>query len=328
MFMISMLRVPRTLLRDCSLHRVVASACCGLLLGSLAWTPVARAQAWVPGKGQGAVSLILHQSETTKLTDSHGHADHFGKVIGRTLFLNIDYGLSDRWAISASLPFKSNRYTGQDPHNPQTLPFPNDQRFVDDGQFHDGWADWSVALRYQWRTEPFLITPFIVYSRPSHPYTFFAHSAFGNQQWALTAGVHVGGWLSPPLQNLYWQAGYAYSFEQPLDHRHVNRGVVSLEAGYFLTPRLEAHLGVEHENSYGDTINLPQDFFNADGSLNPGNLYYHDQLAASRYTNATMGLDYQLNDRYQLSLHYARTLNSANAHIYDYVASFGISRSF
>lgn len=311
-----------------ALDRVLAATCRGLACGWLAWMPVAHAQAWVPGKGHGSLSTVFQQRQSTKLTGSDGSAERFGKVIDRTFALDIDYGLSDRWAISVGLPFKSTRYTGNDPHRPQDLPFPNDQNFVDDGRYHDGFADWSVGLRYQWRTEPFLITPFIAYSRPSHKYTFFAHSAFGNQQSAWYLGVHLGDWLPAPWQKIYWQAGYTYAFLQSISHRRVNHGELSLELGYQLSPRLDTHLLVEHLNSYGDTIDLPQDFFNPDGTLNPGNLYYHDQLAAQRSTNASVSMNYQLNDDYQVSFDYGRTLKAANAHIYDYEASVGISRSF
>lgn len=317
-------------MRAGSLPWLTAAAGAGLLFAALAWVPAAQAQAWVPGKEHGSVSLTYQQRQSTKLTDSQGAiSSYFGKLIDRTEFLNLDYGLSDRWAFAASLPFGSNRYAGNDPHDPTTqLPFANDQHCIDDGRYHGGWADWSVALRYQWRSKPFLVTPFIAYSQPSHDYSFWAHSALGNQQWAWQAGVHVGNWLPPPWQNMHWQAGYTYSFEQPLDHRRVNHGALSLGLGYSMTPRLDAELRLDHQNSYGDTINLPQDFFNADGSLNPLNLYYHDQLAAARSTNAYLGLNYQLAGHYQLFVEYGRTLSTANSHIWDYRTSIGISRSF
>ena len=304
------------------------------------WTAAARAQAWVPGKGQGSLSLLYMQKQSTKLTNADGSFDPFGKVIDRTLYLTLDYGLTDRLAISAGLPFQSNRYSGNDPHDPRAFPFPNDQRFLDDGHFHAGWADWSVALRYQFHPRQFLITPFIGYSRPSHDYTFFAHSALGTQQWALQAGVHIGKWFPPPWQNAYWQLGYAYTFEQSTKHldqlanqqladnRHVNHGALSLRLGYNFTPRLDGHVLIEHSNSYGNGVNATQDFGNPDGSPNFNNIFYHDQLLLARYTRASVGLDYQLNDRYQLSVVYGRTLSAANAHFWDYETTFGISRSF
>ena len=173
-----------------------------------------------------------------------------------------------------------------------------------------------------------MITPFIAYSRPSHDYTYFAHSALGTHQWALQTGVHIGKWFPPPWQNAYWQMGYAYTFEQPVNHRRVNHGALSMELGYHFTPRLDGHVLIEHSNSYGNGVNATQDFGNPDGSPNFDNIFYHDQLLLARYTRASLGLNYQLNDRYQLSILYGRTLSAANAHFWDYEATFGITRSF
>ena len=287
----------------------------------------AHAQAWVPASHHGSISVTYNQAKSTRLTNSDASKVPFGEVIARGLHLGIDYGLTDRLAISAALPFTSNRYRGNDPHDPRTLPFPNDQRVLDDGRFHGAWSDWNLSLRYQWLTKPFLVTPFIGYGQPTHDYTFWAHAAPGQDQWSWQLGAHIGGWLSPPAQAFFWQAGYTYSFMQPLDHRRVNHGAVSLSAGY-TAPRFDVRVEVDHHNSYGDTINLPQDFFNPDGSLNFGNLYYHDQLAAARNTKIMAEIDFRLGDHYLLTASLGRSLFAANMHYWDYETSVGISRRF
>ena len=303
-----------------------ALAAVALLLAATAAAPV-HAQAWVPASHHGSITVTYNQAKSTRLTNSDASKVPFGELIARGLHLGIDYGLTDRLAISAALPFTSNRYRGDDPHDPRTLPFPNDQSFIDDGRFHGAWSDWNLSLRYQWLTKPFLVTPFIGYGQPTHDYTFWAHAAPGSDQWSWQAGVHVGDWLAPPWQNFFWQAGYTYSFMQPLDHRRVNHGAVSLSAGY-TGPRFDVRVELDHRNSYGDTINLPRDFFNPDGSLNFGNLYYHDQLAAARYTKATIVFDYRISQNYQVSFSLGRNLSAANAHLWDYETRLGISRRF
>ena len=102
---------------------------------------------------------------------------------------------------------------------------------------------------------------------------------------------------------------------------------MSLSVGY-AAPRYDLRVQLAHQNSYGSVINLPQDFFNPDGSLNFGNLYDHDQLAAARYTKISVGFDYQLSDHYQLTVSLGRSLSAANTHYWDYESSVGISRSF
>ena len=314
-----------TLLGKRATYRAAAIVCAGCLLG---WLPQAHAQAWVPAKGHGSVSLTYQQLKVTQRTTSDGMARSFGKIINRTMYFNVDYGLSDRWAISASIPFKSNRYSGHDPHNPRLRLFPaNDQRFLDDGQYHGGWADWSVGLRYQWRTEPLLITPFISYSRPSHDYTFFANAALGTDQWSWQGGVNVGKRLAPPWQNLYWQAGYSYRYMQSVNNRRVNFDRLSLQAGYNFTPRLETHVLIEHQSAYNG-LDAPQGLRNPDGSLNVSNLFYHDALFGVSYLRASVGFGYQIGDRYQVYADLGRTLNGDNAHLIDYAATVGISRRF
>jgi len=294
--------------------------------------PRAHAQAWVPAKGQGVISLSYQQLRITNHTDIFGNAQSIGEILDRALYLNIDYGLSDRWAINFTAPYKSNRYVAGDSgggHNPADLPpaFRHGQRFIDDGRFRGGWADWSASVRYQWRTEPLLITPFITYSMPSHAYDFFAESADGTRQWALTGGVNIGKRITTrPFQNLYWQAGYSYSFMQSKDNRRVNHDDLTLEAGYFISPRIGAHVSLERFKSYNGISDA--EFFNPDGTPNWGFITYHDSLLAVSYTKFGVGMDYQLNANYQLYVDYGKTLKGTEVHLIDYAATFGIRRSF
>lgn len=304
---------------------VGATVCCGLLLGSLLWMPEAYAQAWVPGKGQGSLSVTYQQIKITRRSASDGVAHPFGEILYRAIYVGADYGLSERWAISMSIPFKSNRYTGDDPHDPRIRLFPpNDQRFLDDGDYHGGWADWSASLRYQWRAEPFLITPFIAYSWPSHDYTFFAHSALGTDQWSWQAGVNIGDRLPAPFQKLYWQAGYSYQYMQAINNRRVNFDRYSLQAGYNFTDRLDGRVQFEFQNSYNGLV-APRDLRNPNGSPNVGNIFYHDALFGASYTKASLGLGYQVNDRYQVYANLGRTLKGNYTHLVDYAATFGVS---
>ena len=82
----------------------------------------------------------------------------------RTVFLNFDYGLSDRVALTVGLPYKAGKFEGPGGHDPHTLY--NDHGFdsIDDGDFHSGWQDWRIALRYQMRAAPaWHITPFVAF---------------------------------------------------------------------------------------------------------------------------------------------------------------------
>src|SRR5262249_49410734 len=78
----------------------------------------ALAQAWTPAQGEGSVSLQLqdafvkyHQLPTVRLDRGH--------IESQTLLMDVIYGVTDRLAIRASLPYVASRYNGTRAH---TLP--------------------------------------------------------------------------------------------------------------------------------------------------------------------------------------------------------------
>ena len=299
-----------------------------IVLGSLGWLPQVHAQAWVPGKGHGQVWVNYQTIKISKRSNSLGDTQEFGEIIDRGLYLNLDYGLTDRLAVNAILPYGSNRYRGDKPHDPKIF-FPDlhGQRLIDDGDFHGGWADWAVGLRYQLPSKTWLVTPFVSYSQPSHDYVFFAHSQLGTHQWRLQAGASVTRPIAPPWQNLYWQARYAYSYMQPKFNRRVNHAVLALELGYRITPNLSAHLQVEQQWSYNG-IDGPQGFRNPDGSLNRPLFLYHEALSGVKYTKASIGAGYQVNDRYVVFADFGKSLRATNTDRIDFAINLGVSRRF
>ncbi len=92
--------------------------------------------------------------------------------------------------------------------------------------------------------------------------------------------------------------------------------------------RIGTHVMVTHSNSCGNRVNAEGSFGNPDGSPNFNNIFYHDQLLLLRSSTTSVGLEYRLNPTCQVSFDLGRTSSAANAHIYDYDASFGISISF
>ena len=299
-----------------------------IVLGTLAWTPVSLAQVWVPGKGHGQVWVNYQQIKVSQRTNSSGHAQNFGDITDRGLYLNLDYGLTDRLAVTAILPYGSNRYQGNKPHDPKIF-FPDlhGQRLIDDGDFHGGWADWGMGLRYQLAGKSFLVTPFVSYSQPSHDYVFFAHSQLGTHQWRLQAGASVTRPIPPPWQNLYWQARYAFSYMEPKLHRRVNHAALALELGYRINPSLSVHLQVEQLWSYNG-IEGPQGFRDPDGSFNRDLFLYHEALAGVKYSKASVGAGYRINDRYVVFADFGKTLRAANTDRIDSAINIGVSRSF
>jgi hypothetical protein len=295
-------------------------------VGLFVLAPPARAQhadAWTPGKGHGAISIAYQELFIHYHTTSTGEKQVPGTIDNHVVFLDFDYGLGDRWAINIDLPFKSNRYQGR-PHPPLDDGHDHGDIFIEDGRYHGGWADWNLGLRYQWRTEPWAITPYLSYGVPARDYYTYAHSAPGTGQKRLELGINAGHRFAAPLQNLYFQGGYGYSFMEVVEHRRVNHSTLSLELGYFVTPRLTARLRVLGQKTYNG-FEFPRDY---PPGQNDEHLFFHDQNLRNDFVNIGAGVDYQLDDRYGLFASYGHTVWGENTHLIDYALTVGISRGF
>lgn len=299
-----------------------------VLVVALAPFVVAQAQstdAWVPGKGHGAVSVAYQDLFVKWHTVYDGTKGQPGLITNHTVFFNLDYGLSDKLALSVGLPYKSNKFVAKAPggaHDPDTLDHDHGNTLLDDGRYHSGWQDLSVGLRYQWRSEPWAITPYLVYGTPTRDYTTFAHAAPGTGQWKLEAGIAVGRRFAPPLQNLYVQANYGYAFMEKVDRR-VNHSTLNLELGYLLTPKLSARVFATGQKTHNG-FDFPRDFPNRSDD----HFFHHDQNLRNDFVNVGAGMSYQANDRYALFGNYGRTVWGENTHLIDYAITVGISRGF
>lgn len=313
-------------LRARSSRQCIIATACALALCALASPTTSRAQAIVPDKGHGSFSTDYQEVLVEERTDNLGNKEALGKVNYRTVHLNVDYGFADRWAVSATLPFGSNRGIGTD-HIPANFPDPHGQHLIDDGRYHSGWKDWNVGVRYQWLTAPVLVTPYVKYGFPSHDYQYYGESALGLRQTELQFGVDAGGRFPQPWQNLYVTSELSYSWMQNKGIRRVNHSIFSLDLGYFFTPKFSARAGLVHRWTYNG-LDFPAALFNPDGSLNFDILFHHDTVRNITFTEAHLDIDYQLNDRYTLSVEGARTVKADNANLIKSAFSLGITRSF
>jgi hypothetical protein len=280
----------------------------------------------VPDKGHGSISTDYQQSLVEDRTDSQGNRQNLGIVHYRTAHLNVDYGIANRWAVSASLPYGSNAAAHTD-HDPRIFTDPHGQRFIDDGHYRGGWKDWNIGVRYQWLTAPILLTPYLKYGSPTHDYQFFGESALGLDQTELDFGIAAGGRLPRPWQNAFITADISYADMEKIAIRKVNHSTINIDLGYYFSPNVSGRVGVAHGESYGG-LDLPEALFNPDGSLNQNALLYHDSIRNVSYNEVHAHVDFQLGDRYTLSADCAHTLNGKNVNLIKSAFSIGISRSF
>jgi hypothetical protein len=289
-----------------------------------AMLPDVRAQqavAWVPEKGHGAFSIAYQHLYVRYHSLSDGERSVPGTIRDRSVFLALDYGLSDRLALNVGAAFKSDRYNGR-PHPP--VGDNHGEQFIDDGQYHGGWADWNLGLRYQWRSDPWAITPYVSFGTPIRNYPTYAHSSAGTGQGRVEIGVNAGHRFGPPLQNLYVQGGYGYSFMEVVDERRVNHSTLSLELGYFMTPRLTGRVTLVGQKTHNG-LDFPDDY---PPGVDPEQQFHHDQNLRNDFINIGAGIDYRFNDRYTGYANAGRTVWGENTHLIDYAITIGISREF
>lgn len=295
--------------------------------GGLAFFAAASAQAqtqsWVPGKGHGSLSVAYQDLYISTHTISNGNHGYPGTIDNHSVFLNLDYGLTDRLAVSVGLPFRSNRFVGPGVHNPGTLDDDHGEAFQDDGKFHSGWQDWNVSLRYLWKQDGLQVTPFVSFGAPSHDYVTFAHSALGSGQQHLQVGVNVGRRFGPPRQNLYFQAGASYSIMEKREDRRVNHATVNAELGYFITPRLSASVLATFQRTYNG-FDFPQDYPNQHDE----HYYHHDQNLRNDFNNYGAAVSFQATPRTGVFVTYGHTGWGENTHLIKYAWTLGVSRQF
>jgi len=120
------------------------------------------------------------------------------------------------------------------------------------------------------------------------------------------------------------QGGVGYTFMEVVEHRRVNHATLTMELGWFATPRLTARLQLVGQKTFNG-FDFPDDY---PAGQNDEHLFFHDQNLRNDFVNIGAGVDYQLNDRYGLFASYGHTVWGENTHLIDYALTVGISRGF
>lgn len=282
----------------------------------------AAAQAWAPAKHRGTISVTYKNLYIKHHTDVSGLKFDRGRIRSNVVSLDVDYGLSRRWAVNLSLPYSRVKYTGSSPH------VDPDQN-VDDGDYHGGVQDLRFGARYAWlRYSPVVVTPFAEVVLPSHDYVTFAHSAIGRRLKEMMVGANIG-WRNEDsfLSNGYFQTRISYGFVERVLGRSHNRTNIDAELSYFLTPRLgvsaltslaKHHGGLDWDSTKGS----PSQQWTAE------ELYHHDELTRADAFDIGIGTSFRLSS--SMSVHATLFHNawSRNAHPLNTGVTLGVSRSF
>jgi hypothetical protein len=288
-----------------------------LLLSSLA-----AAQAWVPERGEGEYSVIYQNLYTGDHLTAFGQPLALGhsRVIG--VIQAVDFGLTDKWAVSSAFPIMAGKYSGAFPH---MLP-------IDNGNYHGGVGDMSTTLRYRLREKPLALTPFISLAIPPHGYEYFAQSAIGSDIWQLTLGLNAGRRLDPVLRNGYFQARYGYTIAEkttissPRIALRPNRSRADAELGYFVTRRLTVRALMSSQIVHGalDDTSFPPPIQDPNSAF----WRHHDLLVGMDYVNAGAGMSFAVSDAWNVFASWEKTAWIRNGPALTAGISAGMSWTF
>lgn len=200
----------------------------------------AFAQAFIPARGDGTISVSYQNIRTQGQLDTNGtqlipSGGPREGTDGHALLGYIEYGLSDRIAVHGSLPYIQTKYQGCCAHpvgvngQPSTL---------DDGTYHGTFQDFYFGSRFKLLESARLaVTPFVEVVIPSHHYESLGQAAAGRDLRALVVGAAVGGFADDLLAGLHFQTRLSYAFAQNAVDVHPNRTGIDSSVGYFFTPR-------------------------------------------------------------------------------------------
>jgi hypothetical protein len=286
----------------------------------------AFAQAFLPPPGEGSVTCGYQNAR------SHGHWDWLGdRMSGESgqdatqthaYTCGIEFGLSRRVAVDASLPYIKSRYEGSAPHKPGNATEP---REWDNGSYHGTLQDVLVGVRVNVVTGPIAFTPFTRIIIPSHKYADIAHAAPGKRLVTLVTGATIGGFLDSVLPGLYFQAQGSYAITEEFLDIRPNHSRLDSEIGYFITPWLAVRFieGYQVTHRGLDLIGFTD---MTDGYIhgtlqqisnlpNPGRYRsMHDRLQRSNLLDLGAGIDFAVNDSVQLFAAGANTVWGESVH--------------
>jgi hypothetical protein len=270
------------------------SPACKAIALFLATANHAKAQAWVPPRGEGSISFSYQRIDNTGHRRTNGHLLPRGRSLDMSLYLEAEYAFTNRLSLTAGLPYVFAKYT--DP-NPPASPIP----YLPVDQCHcwqSGWQDFGITARYNLAggaSGAFALTPSISIGAPSHDYNFRGESALGRDLREVRMGVDAGRRLDAISSNLSVQGGYSYAFVQKVQSISSNRSNASLEGDYFVKKKLLVRGQVFWQRTHGGL---------RFGSLSPADLVFpgevntpellnqHDRLLRDNYWRAGGGLAY------------------------------------
>jgi len=272
------------------------------------------AQAWVPEKGSGTVSLGVQQLNVKKHLAGTVVRDA-GHINTGVLLADVTYGVTDKFAVDLAIPFVVTKYSGSAPHANTT---------IDDGTHHNSFTDFRMSVRYNLTRKGAVIIPYVGSVVPSHDYAYYGHSAFGEQLNEVQVGTFVAKLFTSGVPGMFVSSRIAYGFVEKVQDISHNRSMADLEAGYFVTPAFRAFGMMNGQRTHGG-IDFP---LNGSAGLPAELRPVHDVVQRVNYLNLGAGAAYSINDSFDVFGSFLREVAGRNGHMLNRGITFGASWSF
>jgi len=292
-----------------------------VVLARLSW-----AQAWLSPQGEGTVSVLDQYGIDRLHVFGDGRTKDRGHVYSDALVVNTDFSLTDRLAVSVTLPYIEAKYTGPFPHDlvrgePATIVA------VDNGNFHGGFQDFIVNLRYALTPRRALkIVPLFQATLPSHNYPSFGHAAIGLNEKEYRVGLNAGRRLDPFLPKAFVQAQYAFGMT-PLVAAGIapKRSYGELQLGYLLNRRISFQASGILTYSHNGIV--------LDYNLFPNNLsdeqyLNHDRISRTALLDIGGTAGYQINRSTNVFVSVGHSFYGRNTHLRFLVTTIGVTKAF
>lgn len=252
---------------------------------------------------------------TAQRTDTHA------------LNLAIDQPFGERWEAHLSIPFIRKRTRGPDrsalppgAHTLALVPGHPDAEFIDDGDYHGHWQDWSFGLSYRTQWGAHEARPRIAFVLPSHDYPFYGNAAPGQRLWRLRLGAEVGRRIG--LSDAWYSVGYDFEIWQKVLGKNLNKHYLEATLGYAVSPRVSVRLWASARRGQGS------DFSQTDRNCRCTFWYQHDRHNRHDFTIGGLGLTWRIDPQWTLSLTGGKMLWGSTVHDLRGLHSVQISRSF
>jgi hypothetical protein len=291
------------------MHRARAHALL-ILAGWLTVACVAHAQAWLPTRGSLDSTLSYTAVVNRKHYLPNGQEADAGTTHSETLALKLIYGISDRWAVSAGIPYVQSHYSGDRPHPGE----------VDDGHRNKTLTDWRLAVHYQLAEGPIALAPYLQLSSPGRDYPVLGHAAPGRGLDELWLGIFAGRDLDRWLPRTYVQARYNHAWVEKVAGVSHDRSNIDAELGIRVLPSWTLRAVVLWQETHGG-IDVP---IPPTDPLFP----FHDQLASEDYTILGAGTSWAVPQGNSISLLYLKSARGRNGHKVDRSLTVSWMKSF